>query len=388
MPPLDFPNTPALNQTYTGPNGVIWVYDGAKWANGSTIATAYAPLASPVFTGDPQAPTPPAGDADTSLATTAFVAAATATALHDVGRNTLHNSMFTIAQRGTGPFSASNYTLDRWWVDIALDTSNVTQGPFSDTQRSQIGDEAAEQALIVGVTGNAGAAALTAVSQPIEGVRRLAGKTVTASFWAYATAGTPKVGVGIIQSFGTGGSPSANVTVNATAVTLSTTATRYSVTLALPSVAGKTLGTNGNHYTRLMLWLSSGANNNTSAGGIGVQSATFVFWGVQLEVGSQATPLEKLDPVTQLQQCQRFYQTGPFVTYGYSGAAIGIEVVIPLSTPMRASPTCTTAGMGYTNASGGSFVGNYGTQAIKLIGSVTGAGSYRAEGTFTASADL
>jgi hypothetical protein len=34
-----------------------------------------APLASPVFTGDPQAPTPAAADNDTSIATTAFVKA-------------------------------------------------------------------------------------------------------------------------------------------------------------------------------------------------------------------------------------------------------------------------------------------------------------------------
>ena len=37
-----------------------------------------APLASPVFTGNPQAPTPTAGDNDTSIATTAFVNAAVA----------------------------------------------------------------------------------------------------------------------------------------------------------------------------------------------------------------------------------------------------------------------------------------------------------------------
>jgi hypothetical protein len=37
-----------------------------------------APLASPTFTGDPQAPTPTAGDNDTSIATTAFVVAAIA----------------------------------------------------------------------------------------------------------------------------------------------------------------------------------------------------------------------------------------------------------------------------------------------------------------------
>lgn len=35
-----------------------------------------APLASPVFTGDPTAPTPALGDNDTSIATTAFVTSA------------------------------------------------------------------------------------------------------------------------------------------------------------------------------------------------------------------------------------------------------------------------------------------------------------------------
>jgi hypothetical protein len=38
--------------------------------------TSRAPLASPIFTGNPTAPTPTAGDADTSIATTAFVATA------------------------------------------------------------------------------------------------------------------------------------------------------------------------------------------------------------------------------------------------------------------------------------------------------------------------
>jgi hypothetical protein len=38
--------------------------------------TSRAPLASPVFTGNPQAPTPSPGDNDTSIATTAFVTAA------------------------------------------------------------------------------------------------------------------------------------------------------------------------------------------------------------------------------------------------------------------------------------------------------------------------
>jgi hypothetical protein len=41
----------------------------------TTIDTLAAPLASPLFTGNPKAPTPTAGDNDTSIATTAFVQA-------------------------------------------------------------------------------------------------------------------------------------------------------------------------------------------------------------------------------------------------------------------------------------------------------------------------
>src|SRR6185369_5064365 len=101
---LDFPNSPTTGQTFNQ-----WRWDGGKWgptgaspvtsvaagtgltaspspivANGTTNAVTAsvaltnlgaAPLASPVFTGDPQAPTPATADNDTSIATTAFVKA-------------------------------------------------------------------------------------------------------------------------------------------------------------------------------------------------------------------------------------------------------------------------------------------------------------------------
>jgi len=41
----------------------------------ATALAPYAPLVSPVFTGDPRAPTPASADSDTSIATTAFVKA-------------------------------------------------------------------------------------------------------------------------------------------------------------------------------------------------------------------------------------------------------------------------------------------------------------------------
>lgn len=48
---------------------------GAAVATQSFVTTSYAPLASPALTGNPTAPTPAPGDNDTSIATTAFVAA-------------------------------------------------------------------------------------------------------------------------------------------------------------------------------------------------------------------------------------------------------------------------------------------------------------------------
>src|SRR3954469_24648114 len=55
--------------------------------SGAPSLAPYAPLASPVFTGDARAVTPAAGDNDTSIATTAFVAAAVQPVANNVGRN-------------------------------------------------------------------------------------------------------------------------------------------------------------------------------------------------------------------------------------------------------------------------------------------------------------
>ena len=63
----------------------VWV-DGdpsGSWVELGTVVdlSGYAPLNSPVFTGNPTAPTPTAGDNSTSIATTAFVAGEVQSAL-------------------------------------------------------------------------------------------------------------------------------------------------------------------------------------------------------------------------------------------------------------------------------------------------------------------
>ena len=352
-------------------------------------AGPYAPLASPALTGNPTAPTPIAGDNDTSIATTAFVQETATPALNNVGRNLIHNSMFNVAQRGAGPWTAAgNYLADRWQQTFGGGSTFVTVAAITDGSRAQIGDEAAEYALANAFVGSATAGSFNIIWQQIEDVRRLSGKTITVSFFAATLSGNLMLGVSLDQNFGSGGSPSPNVSGNGIAVTLGTTWTRYSVTLALPSVAGKTLGTSGDSRTSLNLWHSAEATFAMRSGGVGVQSGTIFLWGVQLEIGSVATPLEKPEPSDDVRRCQRFYQTGytAFLGYGAASQQIGMSGIF--SPAMRASPTMTIAGaVIYGNASGFVFTYNNNVNFTGAANAIAlGTANYAAN--YTASADL
>ncbi len=345
---FDFPNSPSVGQRVTGVGGIVYVWDGVKWTNS--------------------------------------VGGVTVQSMGDVGRNLIHNPLFNIAQRGTGPFTTLTFTVDRWLLAFITDTPSLTRLVPTDADRAAIGDEAASYMLNNTFTGNAAAGAYSLLSQRIEGVRRLAGKTVTISFWAIADRAL-KLGVSLTQNFGTGGSPSAVLNLPGQAVQLSTTWTRYSVTITIPSASGKTLGTVGDDQTSLNLWFSSGATNAAIAGNIGVQSGSLNIWGVQLEIGSVATPLEKPDPRYDLSNCLRFYQTGSVYIEGYNntGAALGYQV--PFMGPMRAAPTMQLANQAYVNASGATATNaNFTGFAFRALVTVTGAAV--ASTLFNASADL
>jgi hypothetical protein len=82
------------------------------------------------------------------------------------------------------------------------------------------------------------------IRHEITGVRTFAGQTIQVTFYAkFASAAA--VTVDATQYFGSGGGPSADVTVTAKSRTLTTTFARYTVTLAIPSISGKTIGTSG-----------------------------------------------------------------------------------------------------------------------------------------------
>lgn len=307
-----------------------------------------------------------------------------------IGRNKLHNPLMNVAQRGTGPWTANGYTVDRWTAYANLDTISFTQQALADTDRTAIGDEAALYALRNVFTGNAGAAAQNTVAQPIENVRRLSGKTVIVSFWAQASAAL-KLGATLGQNFGSGGSPSPTVYLSGQSATLSTTWARYNLTFTLASAAGKTFGTTaGTDLTQLVLAFSSGANNNAVNGNIGVQSGTVQLWGVQLEVAqagqTQPSPLEKPDPRYDLSNCQRFYQTGwvRFGGYATAGGYLGQSVMFPVV--MRGSPSFVVTNSASTNCS--PYAESSGPSYGSVWGQATATGMTGVMATYIASADL
>ena len=306
----------------------------------------------------------------------------------NVGRNLLHNSMFNIAQRGAGNFTTNGYTLDRWSLSFNLDTATVAQGTFTPGGGAGINDEASSRFLSNTFTGNAGAASFTTVQQAIEDVRRLSGKTVTVSFYAAAASGAPKLGVSLDQLFGTGGSPSARANGTGQSVTLGTTFARYSLTFTLPSIIGMTLGTNNDHCTALILWYSSGTSTATRAGNVGVQSGTIYLWGMQLEIGSVATPLEKPDPRYDLSNCQRFYQWhGQVLLSGNTGAGTPFYNDFILPVQMRGVPTVSLGNFVYSNASGAALNTAF-VSHVQLKANITASGYGFAMTDIGLSADL
>jgi hypothetical protein len=185
-------------------------------------------------------------------------------------------------------------------------------------------------------------------NQRIEGVRTYAGQTVTISFFAKAGSGTPKIGVGVAQLFGTGGSPSAAAYAGAGAITISTSWARYSLTYSVPSISGKTIGTNQDDYLSLELWMSGGSDFAARASDIGIQNNTFDIWGVQVEAGSVATPFRRNANSLQgeLAACQRYYirYTGnslanQYGSYGPAESSTQALGCFMLPTSMRVAPT-------------------------------------------------
>jgi len=266
-------------------------------------------------------------------------------------RNAIINPDFSINQRNFSSTTTSGtYGFDRWaMLRGAGGTVTYSAQTFTVGAPAATGYEARNFARIV-TSGQAAVGDFALLQQGIEDVRTFAGAQIVISFWARAGSGTPSVSVEWAQSFGTGGSPSAGVESYVGKIQLSTSWTRYQIAYTVPSISGKTIGTDANSSNNILrIFTSAGSNFNARTGALGNQNATIDFWGVQVERGTRATPLERRPIGMEAALCERYYQLlvdgntqaiGP----GFSPTATTLYVPVLFRTVMRATPIISITG--------------------------------------------
>jgi hypothetical protein len=257
--------------------------------------------------------------------------------LFGANKNKILNADFNINQRGfTTSTTSGAYTFDRWITEFSGVTTTYSTQAFTPGAAPVAGYEGTNFARVV--TSSAGASSYALLGQRIEDVRTFAGQTITVSLWAKATSGTPKISIRTGQIFGSGGS--GVVTLNATsAATISTSWARYSFTLNIASISGKTIGSGS------YLSISIIVDDDLVGTGVGIQNNTFDIWGVQAEAGSVATPFQTATGTIQgeLSACRRYlpaYKIDEVIGYAYATNAV--LYAIQFDTPARVAPTGVT----------------------------------------------
>ncbi len=293
--------------------------------------------------------------------------------------NYIINGAFDFWQRGTSFSPFNQYTADRWAVVVSVgQTVVVSQQTFTPGSAPVPGYEGAFFSRIAW----SGTPTQTYwYTQRVEDVRTLANQTVTLSFWAKATSNTSAITPMIEQNFGSGGS--SVVSRTGTPINITTSWQRFSQTFTIPSVFGKTIGTSSYLDVRPL-------NGSTSLAGNSID-----IWGVQLEVGSIATPFKRNAPSIQaeLANCHRYYYqigvNGIDFNYQTDPNGFGASNFINFPVLMRIAPTVS---INFTNTDNAAHSGAIGisssgfvTRAQRSNGSF---GYFAYKIGFTASAEL
>ena len=220
-------------------------------------------------------------------------------------RNAVINGNFDVWQRGISQTSSAYGSDDRWSNLNSGSTKVASRQEFSLGQTDVVGNPKYYSRTVV--TSVAGAGNYVLKRQSVEGVTTFSGETVTFTFWAKADA-NKNIAVEFYQNFGSGGSPSGLVFIPSQTVSLTTSWAKHSLTFDVPSVSGKTLGTDGNDSLSFHFWFDAGSDYNSRTNSLGQQSGTFDISQVQLEAGDTATPFEHRSYGDELARCQRYYE--------------------------------------------------------------------------------
>ena len=284
-------------------------------------------------------------------------------------RNRIINGDMRIDQRNAGASGTANaYTVDRWgYFGAAASKGTWQQNAGSVTPPAGFTN-------YLGFTSSSsytvGASEQFNIYQAIEGLN------ISDLAWGTANARTINISFWVRSSLtGTFGGSIYNSAVNRSypysyTISAANTWEQKSVTI-IGDTSGTWLTTNG---VGLYLNFSLGAGSTVSntAGSwyagrfdsvtgatsvVGTNGATFYITGVQLEVGSVATPFERRQYGQELALCQRYFQLfgGASNNFGVQGyATAGFNVAFSMSWPvvMRASPTVVLPTMSNINTPG------------------------------------
>jgi hypothetical protein len=253
------------------------------------------------------------------------------------GKNKIINGDFAINQRAFTTYTTGVdvYNFDRF-VSTTNGDGTVTWSPQANATGNVPGTPYQMRNFLRCVTtGQTSVNARAAIGQRIEGIETLAGQTVTISFWAKSATGTPKIAVEFLQR----GDASTNT--YAGQVTINTSWTRYSVSVATPSLSGVTLTQTG--FVVPFFNFSASSDYNSRTGSLGIQSNTFDIWGIQLEAGSVATPFTTASGSIggELALCQRYLQYVGASGVGMWWSTTQCAITWPLSGRMRTTPSIT-----------------------------------------------
>jgi hypothetical protein len=263
------------------------------------------------------------------------------------GKNKIINGDFAVNQRSFSSRTTDGYGHDRWYMLTSDGTTTYSTQTFTAGTAPVTGYEGINFARLVS-SGQTLAGAYSILEQRIEDVRTFANQTVTISFWAKASSGTPSIAINLIQNFGSGGSTAVNNYPSTIKTAITTSWARYSTTINVASVSGKTIGTSS--YLDLRFWTSAGSTYNANTDTLGIQSATIDFWGVQVEPGSVATAFQTATGTLQgeLAACQRYYiryksedgsTNNPTFNLGQMVSTTTFRFVLPFPTAMRVKPS-------------------------------------------------
>lgn len=270
-------------------------------------------------------------------------------------RNRIINGAMQIDQRNAGASgtSANVYTVDRWFYNA----SQASKGTWQQN-RSAVTPPAGFTNYL-GFTSSSAYSVLAAdyfgLYQSIEGlnIADLAwgtanAKTVTLSFQVYSSL-TGTFGGSVANSGFSRSYPfsytisSANTWTTVSIVVPGDTTGTWLTTNGIGITVNFSLGTGSTFSGAAGAWAGTNYLSVTGATSVvGTNGATFYITGVQLEVGTQATPFEWRPYPIELAMCQRYYQIQPNTEYHVlpaPNATFASTYPVHFPVAMRTTPT-------------------------------------------------